>query len=80
MGIKHRTIQLEAVADTGTQTTTAGEDILRELGCSDNQLLCTKHRLRSVNDDHLSIKGALVTTISLGDEICSETIYICPRV
>ena len=80
MDLEPRTVLVTAVADTGAQTTTAGEDILMKLGCNHNSLLRSKHSLRAINNYSLPIKGALIVTISLGGETCLETIYICPKV
>ena len=78
--LEPRTVQVTTVADTGAQTSKAGEDILMKLGHSHNSLLYTTHCLCAVNDSSLPIKWALITPISHGSETCSETIYICLKV
>ena len=42
MDIEARAVRVTIVADTGAQTTKAGQDILMKLGCSRKSLLCTK--------------------------------------
>ena len=71
-------MEIPAIADTGSQTCTAGN--LGKLNCSENELIKTKHRLRAVNDEKLSIKGALIVNISHGQHSSSEILYICQQV
>ena len=80
MDLEPKAVQVTTVADSGAQTPTEGEDISMNLECSHNSLMRTKYHLCAVNDNNLPIKGALISTISLGDETCLETIYICPKV
>lgn len=80
MDLEHRAVQVTAVADIVALTTTAVGDLLMKLGYNHNSLFHAKHRLCAVNYNSLPKKGALIATISLGDEIWSRTIYICPKV
>ena len=80
MDVDPKAVQVTAVVDSGAQTATAGEDILMNLECSHNSLMRTKYHSCAGNDNSLPIKGALIATISLGDETCLETLYICPKV
>ena len=71
---------MTAVADTGAQTCTAGEDVLAKLNCTNLVLMRTRHRLRAVNEKGLTIKGALVVNLLHGASTSTEILYICPDV
>lgn len=72
-----RQTQLSPVADTAAQTCTAGRELLTTLNIPNICLLKTRHRLEAVNNQDLSILGALVLEITHTNSKSIEIVYIC---
>ncbi|XP_057299519.1 uncharacterized protein LOC130630139 [Hydractinia symbiolongicarpus] len=72
--------RVSAIADTGAQTCTAGIELLSQLNCSKNALIKTRHRLRAVNNNDISIKGAIIADITVGTSTTTEIVYLCDKV
>lgn len=73
-------VEVTAVTDTGAQTCTAGLEILKLMKCDEEWLVKTSHRICGVNNAGLSIRGALVTDITLNNIKTTEIMYICDNV
>ena len=73
-------VKIEAIADTGAQTCTAGTDLLKTISGAERWLLKTRHRIRGVNNVGLSVKGALIVDIQYHDKVTTQVIYICENV
>ena len=73
-------IKIEAIADTGAQTCTAGTGLLTSIKGSAHWLLKTKHRIRGVTNDGLQIRGALIAKISTNERSTTQIIYVCDNV
>ena len=58
------TLRLTAVADTGCQSCLIGSNLTRRLGIHDSQLIPVSMRMRAVNDNHISILGAVILRLS----------------
>ena len=71
---------IEAVADTGCQTCTAGVDVIENL-CSEQYLIPTKHRIVGITDASLAIAGIVFLRIQTesGQET-KQTVYVSRNV
>ena len=58
------TIRLSAVADTGCQSCLIGANLTRRLGIPDNSLIPVNLRMRAVNDNNITILGAIILRLS----------------
>ena len=67
---------VQAVADSGCQTCTAGPEILSTLNCPNNYLITTKHRTAGITGSRLEIIGALFLNIELGNRTSNQMVYI----
>lgn len=65
-----------AFADTGAQTCSAGPEIQKLLGYPDGYLVSTTHRIRSITDDRLRIKGVLFLRIRVGTKETRQAVYV----
>ena len=68
--------QVSSCTDTGAQTCSSGPEILERLGCSDDILVPTRHRIKGITDTPLDISGALFLNISLGKYNTRQMVYI----
>ena len=67
---------IDAVADTGCQTTTSGIDILRKLNISERSLVPTVHRIVGITDTRLSIVGSLFLNIECNGKFTNQMVHI----
>ena len=71
-----RTHRIRAVADTGEQTCSSGQEILKILGCTSDSLITTNQKIRGVTDDQLRIKGVLIMRIRVGIRETWQVVYV----
>ena len=67
---------LDAVADTGCQTTTSGIDILEKLNISQRSLVPTTHRIVGITDTRLTIIGSLFLNIEYNGRSSKQMVHI----
>ena len=67
-----------AIADTGAQTCTAGLQLLQLI--PEHWLIPTSHRLKSVDNNNLPIRGVLFVDITTPRGATTEMLYICDKV
>ena len=67
---------VEAIADTGCQTITAGIDILRKLKVSKRSLVPTTHKILGITDTRLNIVGSLFLQIEHDGRTTKEMVHI----
>ena len=56
--------EIDAVADTGCQTSTCGQDILKILNIPERYLIPTSHNIVGITDTRLKILGTLMLKIT----------------
>ena len=71
---------LEAIADTGCQTCTAGKDILSKLCCPDNFMIPTSHKIVGITSASLGIVGAVMLRITINGRTTRQMVYVSDRV
>ena len=54
---------VEAVADSGCQTCSAGIDVLQQIGCPESYLVPTSHQTVGITDSFLDIAGSVFLRI-----------------
>ena len=74
------TISAEAVADTGCQTCTAGQEILEQVNCPQSYMIPSSHRIVGITDDSLGIVGAILLRITLGGKTTQHMVYISDNI
>jgi len=67
---------VEALADTGCQTCTAGADILRQLKIDKKMLVPSCHRIAGITDTTLRLLGALMLEIRYGNKVTHQMVHI----
>ena len=67
---------IDAIADTGCQTTTSGIGLLNILGMSENMLVPTKHRIVGITDTRLEIIGSVFIRIEYNEETTKQMVHI----
>ena len=67
---------VDAIADSGCQTCTAGPEILSTLKCPRNYLVASKHRIVGITDSHLDIIGTLFLNVRVGNRVSKQMVYI----
>ena len=71
---------VDAIADTGCQTPTAGIELLKSLNCSDSYLIPTKHRIVGITHSSLGIIGSLLLRIELNGVVTRQMVHISTNV
>ena len=71
---------MEAIADTGCQTCTAGQDILLKLGGTLDNLVRTKHKIVGITDVSLKIVGALMLSISYNGHTTRQMVHMSTNI
>ena len=72
----HRSHQVNALADSGCQTCTAGEDLLKDIGCPESYLVPTSHRIMGITAASLGIVGSALLRIEVGGEVTRQMVHI----
>ena len=67
---------VEALADTGCQTCTAGMNLLTHMKIPPAYLIPTKHRITGITDTSLKIIGALMLAITFKGKTSNQMVYI----
>ena len=67
---------IDAIADTGCQTTTSGIDILKKLNISERSLVPTVHRIVGITDTRLTIVGSLFVSIEHNGRFTNQMVHI----
>ena len=73
-------VAVKGLADTGCQTCTAGEDILATLGCPQEYLIPTKHRIIGITCSDLGIIGSVLLRIEHKGRITRQMVHISTKV
>ena len=68
--------KINAVADSGCQTTTAGIELLERLAINEQQLLGTRHGIVGILDMNLDIRGVLILDIYANCYHTKQLVYI----
>ena len=68
--------KINAVADSGCQTTTAGIELLERLAINEQQLLGTRHGIVGILDMNLDIRGVLILDIYANGYHTKQLVYI----
>jgi hypothetical protein len=71
---------MEAIADTGCQTCTAGQDMLVKLGCKPDLLVKTRHRIVGITDASLTVAGALMLNIEFKGHTTRQMVHISTNI
>lgn len=67
---------VEAVADSGCQTSSAGMDILEQIGCPEPYLVPTSHRIVGITDSFLDIVGSVFLRIEVAGKITRQMVHV----
>ncbi len=67
---------IDAIADTGCQTTTSGIGLLDRLGMSEHMLVPTKHRIVGITDTRLEIIGSVFVRIQFNGAEARQMIHV----
>ena len=78
-GATYPTVSIQAVTDTGCQTTTAGIDILKMLNVSKDALIPTKHKIVGITEKSLDILGVLMLSLDHKGRTAKQMVYISTR-
>jgi len=73
------TVSIQAVTDTGCQTTTAGVGILKMLNMTKEDLIPTKHKIIGITENSLNIIGVLMLTLEHRGRTAKQMVYISTR-
>ena len=68
--------EIEAIADTGCQTSTCGMDTLKELGIPERYLIPTHHGIVGITDMRLKILGTLMLKITYNGGETRQMVYV----
>lgn len=71
---------VEAIADTGCQTCTAGTNVVEKLGCPKTYLVPTKHRIMGITETSLAIQGVVFLRIKVGNRETRQMVYVSDNV
>jgi len=74
--ISNKTVQVEALADTGCQTCTAGTDLLKQLKIDASVLVPSCHRIVGITDTSLDLLGALMLEIHFLNQVTYQMVHI----
>ena len=67
---------VDAITDTGAQTTSAGVGILKDLGINENMLVPTRHKIVGITDTPLEGIGAVFAKIQYNDATTKQMIHV----
>jgi hypothetical protein len=67
---------VDAIADTGCQTCTAGIDFLEEIGCPQSYLVPTSHRIIGITAASLGIIGAVMLRLEYDGQVTRQMVHI----
>ena len=67
---------IEAIADTGCQTTTCGIDTLREMNIPEQCLIPTNHGIVGITDTRLNILGTLMLKMTYNGSETRQMVYV----
>ena len=70
------TNDVEAIADSGCQTCTAGVDFLHQIKCPPSYLVSTRHRIVGITNSPLGIIGSLFVQLDLESGTTRQMIHI----
>ena len=73
-------VSIEATADTGCQTCTAGKDVITALGCTPDHLVRTRHRIVGITDTSLKVLGALMLSIEFKGRTTRQMVHISTNI
>ena len=68
--------EVEAVADTGCQTSTCGVDIMKSLRIPARYLIPTSHGIMGITDTRLNIIGTLMLKITYMEKTTRQMVYV----
>ena len=71
---------VDAIADTGCQTCTAGIDILESLSCPQRYLIHSNHKIVGITEDSLQIVGAILLRITIGKRTTRQMVHISKNI
>ena len=71
-----RSTPINAIADSGCQTCTAGLDFLYQMGCKESDTVTTNHKIVGITNASLGIIGVLFVTLHLGPNKSHQMVYI----
>ena len=74
--IKKPDKDIEAIADTGCQTTTCGIDTLRKMNIPDQCLIPTNHGIVGITDTRLNILGTLMLKMTYNGSETRQMVYV----
>ena len=72
----HRPHPLDAVADSGCQTCSAGVDVLQKIGVPISYLVPTSHRIVGITESLLDISGSLLLRIEVAGKITRQMVHV----
>jgi len=70
------TITINAIADTGCQTTTAGVNVLKKLNISRDMLIPTRHKIVGITENSLEIIGVVMLNLKHAGRTTRQMVYI----
>ena len=70
---------IQALADSGCQTCTAGKELLDILDIPESFLVPTTHRIMGITKDSLGIIGALLLRIEINGELTRQMVHISEK-
>ena len=68
--------QMDAVADSGCQTCSAGIDVLEKIGCPLEYLAPTSHRIVGITESSLDITGSVFLRIEVAGRITRQMVHV----
>ena len=71
---------IEALCDTGCQTSIAGEEFLKHIDCPYEYLVPTNHKIMGITDTSLGIIGAVMLRINYKKQTTRQMVYISSKV
>ena len=67
---------VDAIADSGCQTCSAGFDTLERIGCPVPYLVPTNHRIVGITDSFLDIVGSVLLRIEVAGKITRQMVHV----
>ena len=67
---------IEAVADSGCQTCSAGIDVIEQVGCPESYLVPTSHRIVGITTSSLDIVGSVFLRIEVAGKITRQMVHV----
>ena len=75
-----RTRMIDAVADTGCQTTTCGVEILHWLNIDRNGLIPTSHGMQAIENSSLNVIGSVFAKLTLRGKTTRQMIHVSDKI